>query len=227
MRTRDKTWRLRIAVCALGLAMWICAVPAGAASAAQIAVTQKCFVNSNPAKGAPVTVLGSGFTPGDEVIIFGGSNGSVTTYAASDGTVVASVAGPLLTTLGAGKQTYTLTAQDETDNLTSASTTVTMANLSVDTVPAVARPDKTVSWQLSGFRPGATIWVHYFYRGHLVTQMKLGRATGACGMLTSPHKLYPGGHPNHSVYGVVIDQSEHYRTSSRPRITTKLKFGLA
>jgi hypothetical protein len=228
MRTRDKAGgqrrRLRTLVLGATLVLALCAFTAPA-GAAVIGVTQKCFVNSNPAKGAPVSVIGSGFTAGDQVMIFGATT-AVSTVAASDGTIAATIPGPVLTTLGAGKQTYTLTAQDETDNVTSASTTVTMANLSVDTVPAVARPDKTVSWHLSGFRPGRTIWVHYFYRRHLVTRMKLGRATGACGMLTSSHPLYPGGHPRHSLYGVVIDQSKRYHKGSRPRITTRLKFGL-
>ena len=213
----------------LVLALCAFTTPAGAAV---IGVTSKCFVNSNPDKGAQVSVIGSGFNAGDQIMISGGTK-PVTTVAASDGTIAAIIPGPVLTTsgptqhiyTGPGEQTYTLTAQDETDTVTAATTTVTMANLSVDTVPSQGiPPSRPVTWQLSGFAPGRTIWVHYFYRHRVVTQMQLGRATGACGMLTSKHLLFPGGHPRTVTYGVVIDQSKRYRKSTRPRIVTSLSF---
>jgi hypothetical protein len=98
-----------------------------------------------------------------------------------------------------------------------------MANLSVATKPAVAKPTRKVTWHFSGFTPGKTIWIHYL-RKRVVNRMSFGKANGPCGTLTARRKFYPGGHPQFTKYTVVIDQVKRYSKSARPRIVTTLSF---
>jgi hypothetical protein len=205
------------------LALAVPAVGTASASAATINVTKTCYVNANPGQGAPIAVVGSGFTPGDTIAIQG-SGVSGTATASPSGQIVVSTSGPTLTTTGPAAQTFTLSATDQTTfSGTLATTTVTMANLSVATKPVVAKPTRKVTWQFSGFTPGKTIWIHYL-RKRAVSRMSFGKANGPCGLLTAKRKFYPGGHPHFTKYTVVIDQVKRYSKGARPRIVTTLSF---
>jgi hypothetical protein len=212
---------LRAAVGILALA--VPAVGTASASAATIAVTQPCYVNANPGQGAPIAVVGSGFTPGDTIEIQG-SGVSATATASPSGQILVGTAGPILNTTGPASQAFTLSAIDQTNfSGTLATTTVTMANLSVATKPVVAKPTRKVTWHFSGFTPGKTVWIHYL-RKRVVNRMSFGKAKGPCGMLTAKRPFYPGGHPKFTKYTVVIDQVKRYTTRARPRIRTTLRF---
>ncbi|MGI9184831.1 MAG: hypothetical protein ACR2GZ_07690 [Solirubrobacteraceae bacterium] len=207
-----------------GLALATPAVGTAAAFAATIAVTKPCYVNANPGKGAAIAVVGNGFTPGDTIEI-SGTGVLATATASATGQILVGARGPILTTSGPASQSFTLTANDQTNPAGNplAMTTVTMANLSVATTPAVARPTRKVTWHFSGFTPGKTIWIHYLHK-RVVNRMSFGRAHGPCGLLTAKRKFYPGGHPHFTKYTVVIDQVKRYTKHARPRIVTTLSF---
>ncbi len=212
---------LRVSVGFVAVAVPV--IPATAASAATIAVTKPCFVNANPGKGAPIGVIGTGFTPGDTIEITG-TGVFATATASPQGGILLATGGPILSTAGPATQSFSLTANDQTSGVGNlAATTVTVANLSVATNPSVAKPTRKVSWHFSGFVPGKTIWIHYL-RKHAVTRMSFGKAKGACGTLSAKRTLYPGGHPRFSKYTVVLDQLKRYSKRSRPRIVTTLSF---
>ena len=200
---------------------------AGQASAATITVTRPCYVNVNPDKGAPITVLGRGFAPGDKIEVETAGGTSVFTSVTADhiGSFRAVTSGPLLLSAGPGTRTFALRANDSTSGVANlARTTVTMANLAVDTKPVLARPTQKVLWHFSGFQPGRTIWVHYLHKATVVNRMRFGTARGPCGTLKTRALFYPGGHPTLRRYSVVFDQLKRYTTSSRPRILTTLSF---
>jgi hypothetical protein len=212
---------LRAAVGLVALAVPTAAT--GAASAATIAVTKPCYVNANPGQGAAIAVTGSGFTPGDTIEITG-TGVLATTTASPSGQILVVTGGPILSTAGPATQTFSLSAKDQTSGAGNlATTTVTMANLSVATSPTVANPTVKVTWHFSGFIPGKTIWIHYLHK-QVVTRMSFGQAQGPCGTLTAKRKFYPGGHPRFSKYTVVLDQVMHYTKLARPRIVTTLSF---
>jgi hypothetical protein len=193
------------------------------ASAATISVSQPCYVNVNPAKGAPIAVSGLGFTPGDTIEIQG-TGVFATATASPTGQILVGTGGPILTTAGPAVRSFTLTANDQTTGASSlATTTVTMANLSVATKPTTAKPTRKIAWHFSGFTPGKTIWIHYL-RKKVVARMSFGKAGGPCGTLTAKRTLFPGGHPQFSKYTVVIDQVKRYTKRARPRIQTTLSF---
>lgn len=197
---------------------------AAQASAATLSVSTPCSVNVNAAKGAPIDITGTGYTPGDMISVRG-TTVSGAMMAGPDGSINLVTAGPILSFSTPGMGSFTLTAQDETTgagNLARAS--VTVANFGVDTQPSVAKPSRRVTWRFSGFVPGHTIYVHYLRRGRVVNRMAFGRAHGPCGTLMARDRFYPGGHPHYSTYRVVFDQVKRYSKRTRPRILTTLSF---
>jgi hypothetical protein len=192
---------------------------AAPATAQVISVNAACFVNAKPAVGAPVTVSGSGFTPGDTVELDATGVFGTTTVGAT-GTFTTTVTGPILTTPFPASSRFTLTARDETNGTTTASTSFEVANLAFQTHPAVAKPSKTVHFSFSGFRSGALIYGHYVH-GKKVLTTRFGRAKGACGLLKSKARLFPG-KPRFSKYKVQFDNSRRYHATALPRIVSGL-----
>jgi hypothetical protein len=192
---------------------------AAPAAAQTIDVNAACFVNAKPSVGAPVTVSGSGFPPGDTVElestgVFG------TTTVGTAGTFTSTVKGPILSTPSPASRRFKLTARDQTNGTTTASTSFMVANLAFQTSPAVAKPSDMVHFSFSGFRPGALVYGHYVHAKSVVTA-RFGRAKGACGLLKSKARLFPG-RPRFSKYTVQFDDSRRYRSQALPRIVSGL-----
>lgn len=194
---------------------------AGAAGTPAIAVAPKCVVNPHPAKGSPMAVAGSGFTPGDSIRLSAGDAGGTAT-ASSTGTFDVLIPGPTLDTIGPGAQRFTMTAQDETTGAGSASTTFSVANLAFSTNPDVANPSKVVHFSFSGFKTGASVYAHYLRGRKVVATQRFGRATGICGLLKAKAHLFPPRNPASGTYKVQIDDSRKYRAKSLPRVDSTL-----
>jgi hypothetical protein len=193
---------------------------AAPAAAQVIAVNGACFVNANPSVGAPVTVSGSGFAPGDTVDLVDSKGVVGTTTVGTAGTFTSAVAGPTLSTASPASARFTLTARDETNGTTTASTSFLVANLAFQTRPASAKPSDRVHFSFSGFRPGALVYGHYVHAKKVVTA-RFGRAKGACGLLNSKARLFPG-RPRFSNYKVQFDDSRRYHSEALPRIISGL-----
>jgi len=213
---------LRVSIAAGALV--VPAAAAAQASAATLAVSAPCYVNVNSAKGAPIDITGTGYTPGDMIAVQGTAVFGTTT-AGADGSINLVTTGPILGFITPGTGSFTLTSSDETSGAGNlAQTAVTVTNFSVDTQPSVAKPSRRVTWRFSGFKPGRSIYVHYLRKGKVLARMAFGRAHGPCGTLKARDRFYPGGHPHHSRYQVVFDQVKRYTKRARPRISTTLSF---
>jgi hypothetical protein len=194
---------------------------AAQASAASIKPTKGCYVNT--ARTAPMTIVGSGFIPGDTIDI-SGTGVSATTTASPTGTVAVTTRAPVLTTHATYQRTK-LTATDE-----GASTPLTATTVARSTSLAVTtdhphgvknlRKDK-VKFTFSGFTPGKNIYGFYIHK-KVVEKSKFGRATGACGLLTKQALLYPGGHPNFEQYTVTFESRSTYSKKANPHVTGQL-----
>jgi hypothetical protein len=197
--------------------------PASGTTAATIAVARPCYVNKSRSKLAPMTVTGSGFAPGGQVQI-SSSDGSVKldTTASSTGAVTATTSAPDPSFALPGQKTVTLTASE---NTIVATTPVTVAPLAVGISPAEAAAAQKVTWYFSGFEPGKPIFGHYL-RTKQVALTRFGRAGGACGVLATKARLYPGGHPRYHLYGLQLDDSMHYSKRSSPRLDKQIAFQL-
>ena len=194
------------------------------ASAATITVNQPCYVIA--AKRAPMIVTGSGFVPGDTVTL-SSSDGSVAAsgVVSAGGTISittgAPVPGKLFT--AAKSKTVSVTATDFSANgQVSASTPATVAPLLVTTKPAKAKFTRRVTFFFSGFTPGKTIFAHFLHPKQ-VALARYGKAKGACGMLSTKARLYPGGHPHFKSYKVQFDDAKRFSKKASPRLDVTLR----
>jgi hypothetical protein len=206
-----------------------CAVPAAgamaaSASAAGLAANKACYVNANPAQGAPMVIAGSGFVAGTTVQLTGGTTfGSA--VADANGNVSIPAQAPELATIAPASKTTTLTATaDNPDGTTTTATLkVNSANLAVATSPGSVRNVRNdkVTFSFSGFVPGKHIY-GYYVRKKVVAKAKYGKAQGPCGMLKEKALLFPGGRPSKNQYKVTFESSSTFSKSAFPRVTGTL-----
>ena len=213
---------VRIATVTLCAAAPASAALAAHASAATITVDKACYVNTNPARGATMTVTGAGFGANDPVDISGGTAFD-SVNADANGNFVATTSAPTLATNGPGVKATTLTATDENTSV-SATVVADSANLSVSTTPGSVRNvrrDK-VTYRFSGFTPGQHIVGYYFHRRKQVAKSVFKPAQGPCGTLTQRALLFPGGRPAKLTYLVTFESFLHYSRTAFPHITGSL-----
>ena len=213
--------RRRLWTLVLGAA-WLLAPAALAApaSAASLSVNKACYVFA-PNRPAPMTVSGAGFGPYERVSIASSKGWSAAAPAAAGPTGDFTVAlhAPEPTSALPGQQTVTLTATGLAGSL--ATTLVTVARLGVATVPAQAPLSHKLTWYLSGFAPGKSIYVHDLH-GKPVARARLGRTKGACGVLKTRARIYPSLHPRYRKYSVQIDDAQRYSKHATPKLDTTL-----
>lgn len=195
---------------------------AAQASAATISANRACYVNANPGIGAPMTITGGGFTPGDPISV-SGSTVFASATADANGNFAVTTNAPILPTIFPASRSTTLTAQDEYTGV-SAQVVVRSANLAVSEKPGSVRhvSRQKVTFTFSGFTPGKHIYAHYL-RKKVVARMKFGKASGPCGTLRQKALMYPGGHPGHDSYTVTFESSKRYSKKAFPRVTEKLE----
>ena len=202
---------------------------AGTASAAELTVNAGCYVIAGK-NAPPMEFTGSGYTPGDSVLI-----------SSRDGTVDASVKAdaqghisgradaptPYFATPGAKKIGLTASDQTPTGKTITARTTVNVTELgwehgSTKRQPGLRALTEKTNWSFSGFEPGKMIYGHYLYQGKQVALAKFGLAAAPCGTLKVRARLYPAT-PRHSSYSIQYDDSQPYSMKSRPKIIGPLK----
>ncbi|HET8978310.1 MAG TPA: hypothetical protein VFN87_09135 [Solirubrobacteraceae bacterium] len=227
MNAIHRRYALAAAVTVSALAPVSAAIAAAPAAAATLSADKPCYVNADPSSGAPMTLTGSGYIPGDTVDISGGGV-FTTALVQPDTTFVATTPAPILSTIGPGAMKTTLTATDE-NNAGSATTPPTAtavvhsANLAVSTSPGSVRnvrKDK-VTFRFSGFAPHKNIF-GYYMRKKIVAKVRFGKASGPCGTLRQRALLYPGGRPRYDRYTVTFESRGRYAKRAFPRVTGKL-----
>jgi hypothetical protein len=195
---------------------------AASASAAALQADRACYVNTSPGTGAPMTITGSGFTPGDTIDVSGGDVFTRATVGTT-GVFTATANAPILSTEGPGTLKTTLTATDETTGAPVTSTVVESANLAVSVKPmsvSNVRKDK-VTFTFSGFTPGKHIY-GYYARKRIVARSRFGKAGGPCGTLRQRALLFPGGRPRNDKYTVTFESVSRYAKKAFPRVTGQL-----
>lgn len=200
---------------------------AGPAAAATLAVTKPCYVDTvshGALVGPPMDIVGSGFAPGDPVMIAssdGTADVQTTADSAGNINVVTHAPIPMFSRPEAKVQTLTATDNTATGTTISASTAVRDTELAVATAPPHARPSRKVTWYFSGFISGRYVYGHYLRSHRQVARARFGRAKGLCGLLRVRAHFFPG-HQRYRHYGLQFDDSRHYSRHSTPRIVTTL-----
>jgi hypothetical protein len=205
---------------------------AAQASAADLSVTAGCYVIAGK-NAPPMSFTGSGFMPGDRVLI-ASDEGTVDTSAKADsqGRISgrADAPTPFFSTPVAKKIGLTAKDQTPTGKTITARATVNVTELGWEHGATRRRPglgaltEKT-NWSFSGFQPGQPIFGHYLYKGKQVALARFGRAQPPCGTLKVRARLYPAT-PHHSSFSIQYDDSQAYSKKSQPRIIGPLKLTL-
>ncbi len=178
-------------------------------------------MNARPKLGAPIGVSGSGFTPGDTVMV-ATTDSSAEAPVAAGGTFSVTITAPTLSHAGPGSAQFTLTARDMTNGTATAAVTFSVANLAFRTDPASATPATHVRFSFSGFKPDAPIYGHYLLGGKVAATVHFGTSQGSCGLLNVRARLFPVLHPRFGSYKVQFDDSRTYRAKAVPRIVSGL-----
>jgi len=215
---RSRRRRLPLLSICTAVALGSTGVIAAQASAQSIRIPTACVVNTSSGVGS-VPVIGTGFTPNDDIELTttnGTAFGTVT--AGTTGAFETTIPAPLLSSSGPAEAAFTMTAQDEDTPLaTPPSATFNVANLAVLTRPSEAKPGKKVTFTFSGFVSGAQIYGHYLHGKKVTASTRFGKAAGACGTLKTKAKLYPG-KQKYDSYNVQFDDSRKYSPASVPRV---------
>jgi hypothetical protein len=199
------------------------------ASAADLTVNADCYVIAGTHAPA-MTFTGSGYTPGDSVLISsdeGTVNTSVKADSAGNISGTADAPTPYFSVPEAKKIGLTATDQTPAGTTITARTTVNVTELgwahgSTKRRPGLGALTEKTNWSFSGFEPGRPIYGHYLYRGKQVALARFGRARAPCGTLTVRARLYPA-KPEHSSYSIRYDDSRVYSRRSQPAIIGPLK----
>jgi hypothetical protein len=205
--------------CALAIALTAASASAQA-SAATVALAPGCLIYDQATATHGVPISGIGFTPTDAVnFTTTKGDGSGTAAVGAGGSFSGLFALPVINNAVPAVFNFTLVATDE-DNV-AASTTFQEAPLAVDTKPAKAKPTTTVTFNFSGFTPGAPIYVHYLHNGKVVATKRFGTAHGACGLLSTRTKFFPG-EEKYDSYKLQFDDAKQYASTSSPKLDATL-----
>jgi hypothetical protein len=201
-------------------------IAAPAASAAgTVATGHACYV-ANQGQGVNVDLTGSGFNPGEAVFAQipapGGLAGFVETTVAPDGTLSATVEDVFPEGIDPVAEPKQIQIKGVLSDQILAEVPFQITNLAVATKPPTAPYGRVVKYTFAGFRPGKPIFGHYSRHGKLVVTHKFGKATGACGILHTKAKLFPGHGPRNAKYKVQFDDSKKLNPKAVPKIVTSL-----
>jgi len=185
------------------------------ASAADVTVDQPCY-----AENRPIGVAGSGYTPSSiATLTLDGTTSSADTDAT--GAFSTSLTAPTTTLGHPGAQQYTLSTRD-VDSGAEASTTIMVAKLGVDAVPATAKPHSRITWFFGGFPSQKAIYGHWRFGGKTRANHRMGQPQGPCGVLKAKARQIEASKIRFGTWTVQFDHNRGYDKYAKPRVTVKI-----
>ena len=217
-------------VAAFGLALMVAlsaalAVAASAHAAATLVVDRPCYVITK--KIPSMTITGSGYAPGSQVLITSNANVDGTATATAAGTISLKLNAPAPHFSVPSVKTFTFTAKDEgTSPAIVATSPVRVAPLgalhgSTPKAPGLKALTEMTNWAFSGFPSGQTIYAHYTIQGQQVATQAFGKSQGVCGTLHVRAPLFPGT-PQHASYPVQFDTAKKYSPKAVPKLAGRV-----
>jgi hypothetical protein len=203
----------RIAV-PIFLALAAFAAPASA-GAATLAPNKACYGG-----GDAILLNGTGFTPGAQVTI--AANGtplSPPVASTAQGTILAGLVAPFLTS--ATERTDTFTATDGANPANVGTTGVHRSILRLAVSPANASPLRVRRFKARGFTTGKTLYRHTL-RGKKVRNGRMGKLKGACRTLSVKKRLFRRS-ARTGTYHVQFDTFRHYSSKRTQRIRFRIR----
>ncbi len=235
MRVHEKGTRATavLAIGAAGAAIGLAATAGSAAAAPQpatLTVNQACYVTVSKTNRPTMVISGSGFNPGDTVLVTDKTGDlDVQTQASPTGTITVSAKAPVPFLQVPGAKSDTITATDYTTTGVEIQGTAT-TQLSVlfasfgktHRAPGLGAYREKTTWRFSGFPTGRKIYGHYFLGRKLVARQSFGRAQGPCGVLVSHRRILPVA-PHSRNYNMYVESRKKYSKKAVPRFPVKLR----
>lgn len=207
-------FRLSPRSAALATVAFGCAVPAAAAQAASVTVSQPCQIAT-----FGLTANLAGFTPNSMITLEGdGIYRTVTADAVGNATVT--FAAPLLASSDPTSKQFIVNASDDAPTPLRAFTRFRSTNLAFGTTGGVRSPKARRTWTFSGLQPGKPIWGHFRFGGKTRASYRFGVAGSPCGELTVKAPGIPvKGRINTGRWNIQIDQQKLFNPATKPRLT--------
>jgi hypothetical protein len=201
----------------IGSALAAALGPAAATAAAQPTLDPPalpCYVAAQPDQTQPVMISGHGFMPYALIDVYVDdiqqmpAAGSAQPQADANGDVTGSVPAPYFPF---GIHPFTLRLTEPANPADTATTTSSVATLSVEQVPPSARTRARVRFRGRGFTAPGPVYAHYVYQGLSHKTVQVALAHGACGAFSRRMRQFPFRHsPRVGTWTIQFDQEPHY-----------------
>jgi hypothetical protein len=199
----------------------LAAVPASASPV--LAPLKPCYVAAQEEQRefVQVHVEAGGFTAFTAVDVFLDSIQQPAATAAFDGSLTGMVQAPFPQT---DQREFTLRLVQHDDPANTVSATSNVTRLAVDQVPAKASTGDRVRFKGRGFTKVGPIYAHYVFAGKSVRTVRLGYATGDCGLFSIKRKQFPfKKSPRVGVWTIQFDQEGRYNPAAEVRVPLTIK----
>lgn len=215
---------IRSAVAA-GVGLAALALPSSAFGAT-ITADKQCYIST--VQGVqpivePITLTGSGFTPGSRVNIAVDGQFVAQVQADPAGNFTAGRVSP--PSISKGEKGFTITASDLAGQTARAVSRVTSFGVSAS--PRRARPRSRVTFRARGFTgSGVTdsrvLYAHYIFKNKHIKSVRLGRVSSPCGTLKKKARQIPLKRPRIGTYNVQFDLAKTYKARRLPFVRLQI-----
>jgi hypothetical protein len=210
-------------------AISVAVVLAQAAAAGAASVTaSSCVRVQRGANSAKVAIGGDGFTPGALVTVRGaslpGQAPEFLTQTTADpaGRFATTVSSPGFAATATQQEVVRLIADETIDPARSATTTFKQVRVGYTTSPATKDPQRVVTHTVRGLTPGKNTYIHFRLAGRTKRTVKLGRATGACGIVTRRLALLPVTPIRAGIWNIYVDQAKTFKLGASGQLRYSL-----
>jgi len=203
---------------------------AQAASAATISTKKACYVAVDPDEQLKVPVTGSGYTPGEKIVVevleFG-EDDSILGYKFFIPDANGKIAGAITNTYAfsdaVSAEKVRLRVRGGEDEATLVEAPMWMAYRELTATPwHHVKPHQTITLEGAGFKSGKPLYAHYVHDGKQVMSAKVGKTTGPCGLIKTKTQLFPFKHSHFGEYDVQYDNSKKYNPKTHPKVVHPL-----
>jgi hypothetical protein len=204
----------------VGAALATLALLPATAQAAALAPLKPCYISVTHPRGStprverePISLAGSGFTPGGLVDVSLDGKVARTLQADPAGNLPPQVLSSPYQRRGEG--TFTLTAAERGNAVNTVTAPSRTTALALNLKPKRAEPSTRVRFKGSGFTEVKGVWAHYLYKGKLRKTVRLvGQIGNPCGSFSVRRRQIPIKNPKEGPWRLQVDQQKRY--SRRP-----------
>jgi len=185
------------------------------AGAAAVAVPVSCVVTTNNSADPVLPIVASGFVPGSFVSFSTATKSKPTpsflTSAQADaaGVVRTAARGALFNSSKTYDQSFSLIASQGGTPVAATTFRQVQGGFTFNFRNG-ASPRQKVRYRARGWVPGKNVYIHFRFKGKTKKNVKLGRATSPCGVVSRKIRALPLSRLRVGTYKIYVDQSRKY-----------------